>query len=160
MDTYKRNELFAGLAMLGAGVAYLLLTANLPRRSFVDAAFVPWILSGALCLLGVLQLLAWRKLPQQRAEPVEPAEAAESIDYPTVIKSIALVTLFTALLQIVGFVIMTTLYLYAQFIVLTPADQKVKHGLYAVIAVVSAGLIFVIFREGFDLLLPAGLLDF
>ncbi|WP_417695565.1 tripartite tricarboxylate transporter TctB family protein [Pseudomonas sp.] len=160
MDTYKRNELFAGLAMLGAGVAYLLLTANLPRRSFVDAAFVPWILSGALCLLGVLQLLAWRKLPRERAEPVEPAEAAESIDYPTVIKSIALVTLFTALLEVVGFGIMTTLYLYAQFVVLTPADQKVRHVLYALIAVVSAALIFVIFREGFDLMLPLGLLDF
>ncbi|CAN1606359.1 tripartite tricarboxylate transporter TctB family protein [Pseudomonas mediterranea] len=157
MDSYKRKELIAGLAMLGAGVAYLVLTLNLPRRSFVDAAFVPWVLAIALCLLGALQLWAWRKLPDQ---PAEPAEKAEPIDYPTVFKSLALVLLYTALLQPAGFIVMTVLYLYAQFIVLTPAEQKVKHLLYGFIAVVSSVLIFYIFRHGFDLLLPVGLLDF
>ena len=157
MDSYKRNELIAGLAMLGAGIAYLVLTLNLPRRGTVDAAFVPWVLAVALCLLGALQLWAWRKLPDTSAEP---AEKSEAIDYPTVIKSVALVLLYTALMEPVGFVITTVLYLYAQFIVLTPADEKVKHLRYALIAVVSAVLIFYIFRHGFDLLLPVGLLDF
>ncbi|MBC3382944.1 tripartite tricarboxylate transporter TctB family protein [Pseudomonas sp. SWRI12] len=157
MDSYKRNELIAGLAMLGAGIAYLVLTMNLPRRGTIDAAFVPWVLAVALCLLGALQLWVWRKLPDKSAEPVEKPEA---IDYPTVIKSMALVLLYTALMEPLGFVITTVLYLYAQFIVLTPADEKVKHLRYALIAVVSAVLIFYIFRHGFDLLLPVGLLDF
>ncbi|PBJ04082.1 Tripartite tricarboxylate transporter TctB family protein [Pseudomonas ogarae] len=157
MDSYKRNELIAGLAMLGAGIAYLILTMNLPRRGTVDAAFVPWVLAVALCLLGALQLWAWRKLPDKSAEP---AEKPEVIDYSTVIKSLALVLLYTALMEPVGFLVMTALYLYAQFIVLTPADEKVKHLRYALIAVVSAVLIFYIFRHGFDLLLPVGLLDF
>lgn len=157
MDSYKRNELIAGLAMLGAGIAYLVLTMNLPRRGTVDAAFVPWVLAVALCLLGALQLWVWRKLPDKSAEPLEKPEA---IDYPTVIKSMALVLLYTALMQPLGFVITTVLYLYAQFIVLTPADEKVKHLQYVLIAVVSAVLIFYIFRHGFDLLLPVGLLDF
>lgn len=157
MDSYKRNELLAGLAMFGAGVAYLVLTLNLPRRGLIDAAFVPLLLAIALCLLGALQLWAWRKLPDKSAEP---AEKTESIDYPTVFKSLALVLLFTALLETVGFVIVTVLYLYAQFIVLTPAEQKVKHLQYALIAVISSVLIFYIFRHGFDLLLPVGLLDF
>ncbi|WP_434626878.1 tripartite tricarboxylate transporter TctB family protein [Pseudomonas sp. Z1-29] len=157
MDSYKRNELIAGLAMLGAGIAYLILTMNLPRRGTVDAAFVPWVLAVALCLLGALQLWAWRKLPDKSAEP---SEKPEAIDYPTVIKSVALVLLYTALMQPVGFLITTALYLYAQFIVLTPADEKVKHLRYTLIAVVSAVLIFYIFRHGFDLLLPVGLLDF
>jgi putative tricarboxylic transport membrane protein len=157
MDSYKRNELIAGLAMLGAGVAYLILTMNLPRRGTVDAAFVPWVLAVALCLLGALQLWAWRKLPDKSAEP---SEKPEAIDYPTVIKSVALVLLYTALMQPVGFLITTALYLYAQFIVLTPADEKVKHLRYTLIAVVSAVLIFYIFRHGFDLLLPVGLLEF
>jgi len=157
MDSYKRNELIAGLAMLGAGIAYLVLTMNLPRRGTIDAAFVPWVLAVALCLLGALQLWVWRKLPDKSAEP---SEKPEAIDYPTVIKSMALVLLYTALMQPLGFVITTVLYLYAQFIVLTPADEKVKHLQYVLIAVVSAVLIFYIFRHGFDLLLPVGLLDF
>lgn len=157
MDSYKRNELIAGLAMLGAGVAYLVLTMNLPRRGSIDAAFVPWVLAVSLCLLGALQLWVWRKLPDKS---VEPAEKPEAIDYPTVFKTLALVLLYTALMEPVGFVITTVLYLYAQFIVLTPGEQKVKHLQYALIAVVSAVLIFYIFRHGFDLLLPVGLLDF
>lgn len=157
MDSYKRNELIAGLAMLGAGVAYLVLTMNLPRRGTIDAAFVPWVLAVSLCLLGALQLWMWRKLPDKRAEP---AEKPETIDYPTVFKTLALVLLYTALMEPVGFLITTALYLYVQFIVLTPAEQKVKHLRYALIAVVSAVLIFYIFRHGFDLLLPVGLLDF
>ena len=157
MDSYKRNELIAGLAMLGAGVAYLVLTMNLPRRGSIDAAFVPWVLAVSLCLLGALQLWVWRKLPDKS---VEPAEKPEAIDYPTVFKTLALVLLYTALMEPVGFVITTVLYLYAQFIVLTPGEQKVKHLQYALIAIVSAVLIFYIFRHGFDLLLPVGLLDF
>jgi len=157
MDSYKRNELIAGVAMLGAGVAYLVLTMNLPRRGTIDAAFVPWVLAVSLCLLGALQLWMWRKLPDKS---VEPAEKPEAIDYPTVFKTLALVLLYTALMEPVGFVITTVLYLYAQFIVLTPGEQKVKHLQYALIAVVSAVLIFYIFRHGFDLLLPVGLLDF
>lgn len=157
MDSYKRNELIAGVAMLGAGVAYLVMTLNLPRRGFVDAAFVPWVLAIALCLLGALQLVAWRKLPNKRAEP---EQAAEPIEYSTVIKSVALVLVYTALMEYVGFAIMTVLYLYVQFIVLTPADQKIKHLQYAFIAVVASVLIFYIFRHGFDLLLPVGLLNF
>ncbi|MFL6531842.1 MAG: tripartite tricarboxylate transporter TctB family protein [Pseudomonas sp.] len=157
MDSYKRNELIAGVAMLGAGAAYLVLTMNLPRRGSIDAAFVPWVLAVSLCLLGALQLWMWRKLPDKS---VEPAEKPEAIDYPTVFKTLALVLLYTALMEPVGFVITTVLYLYAQFIVLTPGEQKVKHLQYALIAVVSAVLIFYIFRHGFDLLLPVGLLDF
>jgi putative tricarboxylic transport membrane protein len=157
MDSYKRNELIAGLAMLGAGVAYLILTMNLPRRGTIDAAFVPWVLAVSLCLLGALQLWMWRKLPDKSAEL---AEKPEAIDYPTVFKTLALVLLYTALMEPVGFVVTTVLYLYAQFIVLTPGEQKVKHLQYALIAVVSAILIFYIFRHGFDLLLPVGLLDF
>ncbi|MGV8843459.1 MAG: tripartite tricarboxylate transporter TctB family protein [Pseudomonas sp.] len=157
MDTYKRNELLIGLAMLGAGLGYLFLTLGLPRRGFIDAAFVPCVLSGALCLLGALQLIAWKKLPNKSAQPTE---ETDPIDYPTVFKSLALVLLYIGLLETVGFPIITAVYLYAQFIVLTPSEQKVNHLLYVVIAVVSSSLIFITFRQGFDLLLPAGLMSF
>lgn len=157
MDTCKRNELLIGLAMLGAGLGYLFMTLQLPRRGFVDSAFVPYILSAVLCLLGVLQLLAWKKLPKPTAGA---AVEKESIDYLTVFKSFALVIVYVALLETVGFPIMTALYLYVQFLVLTPLDQKANHLLYAGIALVSSASIYFLFRESFDLLLPAGLLNF
>ena len=51
-------------------------------------------------------------------------------------------------------------YLYLQFLVLTPLEQRVSHGRYLLIAVGASVFIYVVFRHGFDLLLPAGLLEF
>ncbi len=164
MDTYKRKELLVGALMLGAGLFYLFLTINLPRKGFIDASTVPYVLSVGLCLLGALQLLIATKATQPPADPDADADAdADSSattppDYPTVFKTLGLIAVYVALLQKVGFPIMTVLYLYAQFIVITPREQKVNHITYIVIAVVTSALIFFTFRQGFDLMLPTGFL--
>lgn len=64
-----------------------------------------------------------------------------------------------ALLGPVGFPIITVVYLYLQFLVLTPVTHKPKHVTYLLIAVASSAVIFLLFREAFDLMLPAGLLN-
>jgi len=156
MATYKRKEMLIGALMLGAGLFYLFLTINLPRKGSIDASTVPYVLAAGLCLLGVLQLFLSRKAT---APVVEPDEPASTPDYATVCKTLGLVAVYVALLESVGFPIMTALYLYAQFIVLTPLEQKANHLLYAVIALASSALIFVTFRQGFDLMLPTGLLN-
>jgi putative tricarboxylic transport membrane protein len=164
MDTYKRKELLVGALMLGAGLFYLFLTINLPRKGFIDASTVPYVLSGGLCLLGALQLLTATKATQPPADPDADADAdadssaATPPDYPTVFKTLGLIAVYVALLQKVGFPIMTVLYLYAQFIVITPREQKVNHITYIVVAVVTSALIFFTFRQGFDLMLPTGFL--
>ena len=156
MATYKRKEMLIGALMLGAGLFYLFLTINLPRKGSIDASTVPYVLAAGLCLFGVLQLILSRKAT---APVVEPDEPANTPDYATVCKTLGLVAVYIALLESVGFPIMTALYLYAQFIVLTPLEQKANHLLYAVIALASSALIFVTFRQGFDLMLPTGLLN-
>ncbi|NKQ11284.1 tripartite tricarboxylate transporter TctB family protein [Pseudomonas sp. SST3] len=161
MDTYKRKELLVGALMLGAGLFYLFLTINLPRKGFIDASTVPYVLSVGLCLLGALQLLTATKATQLAADPDAENEPSEKKpDYPTVFKTLGLIAVYVALLQKVGFPIMTVLYLYAQFIVITPREQKINHLAYIVISVVASAVIFVTFRQGFDLMLPTGFLKF
>ena len=81
MDPAKKKEVVIGAAMLATGLIYLFLTANLPRKAFIDAAFVPYLLAAGLCLLGALQLIgAWRQAP--REDDAAPAEAGP--DYLTV----------------------------------------------------------------------------
>jgi putative tricarboxylic transport membrane protein len=159
MDTYKRKELLVGALMLGAGLFYLFLTINLPRKGFIDASTVPYVLSVGLCLLGVLQLLTATKATQPPVDPDADADpsAATPPDYSTVFKTLGLIAVYVALLQKVGFPIMTVLYLYAQFII-TPREQKINHITYIVIAVITSALIFFTFRQGFDLMLPTGFL--
>jgi putative tricarboxylic transport membrane protein len=158
MDTYKKKELVVGAVMLCAGLFYLFLTMNLPRKGAIDASTVPYVLAVGLCLLGFLQLLGARKAIRPETEPDDDTPKAAA-DYPTVLKTLALIAIYIALLETVGFLIMTVLYLYAQFIVVTPRDQKIKHLSYVIIAVIASIAIYFTFRHGFDLMLPAGFLD-
>ncbi|MBP7639720.1 MAG: tripartite tricarboxylate transporter TctB family protein [Thauera sp.] len=156
MDPAKKKEVVIGAAMLATGLIYLFLTANLPRKAFIDAAFVPYLLAAGMCILGVLQLLAaWGQAPREDA-----AAAEAGPDYLTVGKTLGLIVGYIAVLQWLGFPIATVAYLYLQFLVLTPHDHRVSHGRYLLIALCASVFIYVVFRHGFDLLLPAGLLDF
>ena len=162
MATSKKKELLIGVAMLGTGLGYLLMTTQLPRHDGIDAAFVPSLLSAMLCLLGFLQLLSVRGLSKAVAEgevEVE-GETPASSDIKTVVKTLALIVGYIALLNPVGFPIMTAIYLYLQFIVLTPLDHRVNHLVYALIALVTSAITYLLFREAFDLMLPSGLLPF
>lgn len=164
MDRTRSREVLVGIVMIAAGLFYLYLTMNLPRRAFVDAAFVPYVLAIGMCGLGVLQCLSLRRGAGADAGHVDASADADGeapagdVDYLTVIKTLALIVAYTALLDSVGFPIVTAVYLFLQFIVLTPQHQRVNYSLYAVIAIVSAAVIFATFRYGFDLLLPAGVL--
>ncbi|WP_303878424.1 tripartite tricarboxylate transporter TctB family protein [Stutzerimonas kunmingensis] len=164
MTTANKKELSIGVAMLGASIAYLVMAYRVPGHDGIDAATVPTLLAILLCLLGVLQTLSAfgsRARPAAESGADATEQTRTSVVEPlTVLKTLGLILLYVVLLGPVGFPIMTTLYLYLQFIVLTPVDHKVRHLPYAAIAVVTSIVIYLLFREAFDLLLPAGLLNF
>ncbi|WP_278421818.1 tripartite tricarboxylate transporter TctB family protein [Stutzerimonas kunmingensis] len=164
MTTANKKELTIGVAMLGASIAYLVMAYRVPGHDGIDAATVPTLLAILLCLLGALQTLSAignRARPAAESDADAPEQTSASVVEPlTVPKTLGLILIYVVLLGPVGFPIMTALYLYLQFIVLTPVNQKVRHLLYAAIAVVTSAVIYLLFREAFDLLLPAGLLNF
>ncbi|HBC01028.1 MAG TPA: tripartite tricarboxylate transporter TctB family protein [Pseudomonas sp.] len=164
MTTANKKELTIGVAMLGASIAYLVMAYRVPGHDGIDAATVPTLLAILLCLLGALQTLSAfgnrARLPAE-SDADAPEQTSTSVVEPlTVLKTLGLILIYVVLLGPVGFPIMTALYLYLQFIVLTPVDHKVRHLPYAAIAVVTSAVIYLLFREAFDLLLPAGLLNF
>jgi len=152
------------VAMLGASIAYLVMAYRVPGHDGIDAATVPTLLAILLCLLGALQTLSAignRARPAAQSDADAPEQTSASVVEPlTVLKTLGLILIYVVLLGPVGFPIMTALYLYLQFIVLTPVDHKVRHVPYAAIAAVTSAVIYLLFREAFDLLLPAGLLNF
>ncbi|MBE2293311.1 MAG: tripartite tricarboxylate transporter TctB family protein, partial [Phycisphaerales bacterium] len=44
MITIKMREYALGVIMLAAAIAYLWATSQVPRKQFIDAAFVPYVL--------------------------------------------------------------------------------------------------------------------
>ena len=165
MNSPNKKELIIGIAMLAASLAYLVMAQQLPGHAGIDAATVPKLLAGFLSLLGLMQVVSAFARPKAAAEPAGPVPteaeepATEIVEPKTVIKTLGLILGYMALLGPVGFPIMTVVYLYLQFLVLTPVNQKARHLTYLLIAVICSALIFLLFREPFDLLLPAGLLN-
>ncbi|MBS1230908.1 MAG: hypothetical protein H6R17_4185 [Proteobacteria bacterium] len=155
MSDIKKREFAVGVFFLVVGLGYLYMTSTLPRKQFIDAAFVPYVLSTIMCVLGVLQLRAASKLVV--GEPS--AKQAEQPDYSTVLKTLGLIVAYAALLEPVGFPIMTIVYLFTQFIVLTPADKKISYLTYGIISVITSAAVFTTFRYAFDMMLPVGLMN-
>ncbi|AXM03684.1 hypothetical protein DKG79_14145 [Escherichia fergusonii] len=59
---------------------------------------------------------------------------------------------------IFGFVISCAIYIFLQTLVLLPRKKKRNYPLFAVVAFVVSSSIFFLFRFGFDILLPAGVM--
>jgi putative tricarboxylic transport membrane protein len=163
MSRSRAKPAIVGACMLAAGLFYFYLVAGLPRRGTVDAAFVPYVLASMMIGLGLLQTIVSlragsRDIAGKNEVSELPGEAdpSDRPSYVTVIKTLLLIAGFTALLRPLGFPVAAALYLFLQFLVLTPADNKPRYGFYALLAVAAALIIFVSFRYGFDLILPAG----
>ncbi len=154
MGDAKKREFVLGIIMLVAGIVYLVLTSQLPRKQTIDASFVPYLLGSILCMLGVLQLKAARAFV-----PKDAKKAAANVDYPTVWKTVGLILGYIALMPPIGFPIMTAVYLVAQFTILTPAAKKPNFLVYTVIAVLTSAFVYLLFRYAFDMMLPVGFLD-
>ncbi len=158
MSDTKKRDFILGIIMLGLGLGYMYMASQLqlPKRQFtyVNAAFVPYVLSTIFCILGVFQLREARK-PDEAGGAKQESKA----DYATVVKTLGLIVAYAALLHPVGFPLMTVIYLFAQFIVLTPTDKKVSYPMYATIAVLTSAIVYATFRYAFDMILPTGLLS-
>lgn len=154
MSNIKTRELAVGVFILAVGLGYLYMTSCLPRKQFIDAAFFPYILAITMCLLGVFQVWEARRLSVDAS-----ARSEDKADYLTVAKTLGLITTYAVLLEPVGFPITTVVYLFVQFIVLTPTDKKINYPMYAVIAIMTSAIVYSTFRYAFDMLLPTGLLS-
>jgi putative tricarboxylic transport membrane protein len=154
MDFIKKRETAVGAFFLVVGIGYLYLTSTIPRKQFIDAAFIPYILASTMCLLGILQIREAYKLAAAKQSGKQ-----DTADYRTVWKTLGLIVAYAAFLEPVGFPLMTVVYLFAQFIVLTPSDKKISYPVYAAIAVTTSVVVYLTFRHAFDMILPVGLLS-
>jgi putative tricarboxylic transport membrane protein len=156
----KYNDLILGTVMLAFALIYFVMTMQIPRKAqAVDATFVPYILCFLLAGVGIFQTI--RGLGAARSydsSTYVAVRAEDAVDVQTVVKTVSLIILYVMLLNVGGFIIMSTLYLFFQFIVLTPDRLKKNYVMYGIIAALSSVIIFAIFRYGFELMLPAGIL--
>ena len=150
----RYSDLIFGLIMLAIAAGYLILTLQVPiSGGMFNGRFFPLIIDLILFLLTAFQFVAYFK-----NKGCELDESSGEKDGKTVLYTVALIVAYIALMQYIGFVLSTALYLFLQFIVMTPRDKKIGYVKYAVIAAVSSVAIYMIFRyTELNVMLPQGI---
>ncbi len=161
MNRYRRTILSAGI--LAVSLFYFLYALfcieSRHVRGVPDSAFIPSIVGGAMVLLSVVMTLDDFK--KDRAAAGTEERKAEKKENLNVLGTAVLLLVYISLIEPLGFLIASVLYLFVQFLYLTPSDKLKKpktYVVYGLIALVASGGIYFLFLNVFNLILPAGLL--
>ena len=163
---YKIN-MITGSVIFAFALAYFLLSwqiANFKGLGAppIDAKFVPRLWGVLLMILSLLVFIRglreYLKLKKEGSiQKSSVSVAAKLKDNWEVILTFLCLLIYILLLQPVGFIIMSALFIFAEAMILTPAGKR-KPLIAAVIAVVAAVLVDFAFVNLLHVLLPAGIL--
>lgn len=160
----RQPEILLGVGLVALGLFFAVETTEIrvaPIYAKVGPTVFPWIVAGALIVLGVLfALQAWRRgqhspspgpIPGQ-GYPATPA--APPTDWRALAMISAALLLQVLLLRSAGFIITAAIL----FMAVTYALGSRQYLRNAIVAVVLAVVIYVGFTRGLHLQLPAGVL--
>lgn len=157
-----KNDLFSGIVLGGFAIAYLIGAAmiKIPKMlsaSLLNASSVPKLWGVLLLILGIVLIV--RGLRVHRMRPARASDAAKGFwtDNRAVVEMFVVLLVYIALIQPVGFLISTFLFLFAEFNILTYKEDR-KLGFSVVFALVCAVGIYAMFKYGFKMPLPQGIL--
>ena len=154
----KYGDLAVGIAFLVLAVAMFVMAGALPPSLMggLGSDFMPKVLAMAMAVLAVIQIITGlRKMKleytlDQLKEEFKP-------EYWRVLVTILAFTVYVVVLSSVGFMISSVVYLIVQMTVLAPKEKR-NYLLFAVISVAVSVVVYYLFRNGLNVLLPAGLL--
>ncbi len=160
VDKYRDTISGTVMTLLAAGY----LAGSFQIRSYGDAAvdsrFFPQILGVMLLVLSITQLILGVKKLKAGTGTEETAEAAPAGEAPgrfnyKVILTLAVILAYIVLINRLGFVISSSLFLIAQTRIM--AERKTWRPLFTIlVSVVFSYVINRIFVDGFSLILPEG----
>lgn len=150
----KYSNLIFGVLMLLFAVGYLVLTLQVPvNGELFNGRFFPLIIDFVMFVLTAIQFVTYF-----RTKGREPDDAGDDQDGRTVLLTVGLIVVYIASMQYIGFVLSTFLYLFFQFIVMTPRDKKIGVAKYLLIALISSVGIYLVFRyTELNVMLPQGI---
>lgn len=149
---------------MGYAILVLILSLSIQKLdvSVVGSAFVPRLVAVGIFILSAK--LLWDGIQKSKQavavsadEKAKDGESKESANYASVLATIALMVIYVALIGPLGFLPSTILYLILQFMLFTDRSHW-KVPLYVVIAIVTSGTIYYVFRMVLHVMLPEGII--
>lgn len=150
----KQANIVISLCLIAFTGFYAVLITRLPDRNLphtLGAAFMPWVLAGALLLLSLLLLfnsLAIKEDPDRQKAKLPLKELSGILGF------VFLIVAYITLLYYLGFVI-ASIFFMAALIFLSGSRKSLEIVFFSVATTV---VIYLLFQKFFEVQLPAGTL--
>lgn len=161
------KDLLTGIVAAAFSAFYLMQTSGIKvfggATAGVTAQTVPRLWGVAMLVLSILlilrSILAMRKKSEQDEEE-SLGFLARLKERREVVCTFCLLILYAALMKLVGFIIMSILYVYLQVWVLTPPEKRTKrmHTIAGGLAVFFSVSLYFVFTKYLMVMLPPGIL--
>ncbi len=159
----KYREVVGGSVFFLFAATYFVMAFGIKQYNdgFLSSDFIPKIYGGVLMVLSILQVLfAVFNSKKGRAQE-EDQEPGLSLGQTLISVALTFVLLigYVSLLETVGFIIMSSIFIFLMTLMLYPADQRTVRRLLwvALIAVAFSSGVYFLFVKAFALTLPAGI---
>lgn len=164
----KYGDVYASIFLMVFAVIMYVATYSIQRLTIsqIGSEFVPrlvavgiFLCSAALLIKGIRSLKQQSTGGQTKQEEVDAQTKEENSSFRAfpVVATLVLLVFYIALIREIGFLIMTVIYLFLQFYVLAHKSKR-SFPLFLILSVVVSVTVYYVFRYGFHLMLPAGIL--
>ncbi|WP_340084308.1 tripartite tricarboxylate transporter TctB family protein [Siminovitchia sp. FSL H7-0308] len=165
MPESRLRDLLSSMSFLLLSIILYIASTNMKRISDVGVGpdFAPKIVAIGMFILSFILLLNVLKdvIKAKSNTTVEKNGKASSINfikkYKNALYTIILISLYVIAMPAAGFLVSTIVYLFAQFCLL--GERKNWHyPLFGTLSVTIAAAVYFLFKLGFELRLPSGIL--
>ena len=190
MDS-RRKDIYSSVFFIVLAVAYYFQTYNIRSYKSFDvtvltSASIPRVLAVILLVLSIIQIVSCLKVKERKENIIGNSEEGtlkkeetaeldiekelkiaqkneenEKYDIKDIIFTVIFLIVYLLMMDSLGFVISTFLYMVAQITLMTKrAERKKKILFFIVLSAISSFLIFYLFNDVLGMILPIGPIDF
>ena len=156
----KYGNLTVGAVFVALAIITYIMSTQLPPNLLggMGPEFMPQVLSGFMGVLGIIQCITGIKTMREYDPEQEKEEESEfKPEYMRVLATIIAFGVYVFAIKIVGFLVCSVIYLFVQMCILAPKEKR-NYVLFAVIALLVNVVVYFIFRNGLNVMLPTGFL--
>lgn len=156
----KYGDIVVGIFFMALSAVMMAMAAMLPKSKVMDVGpeFMPMCIGAVTFALAAILLVLSLKNHKLHIAQLDAASIADC-DHKRVLISTILILVYVFILQPVGFLLATLIYLPLQMLVLAPDSERGKKQVIQllIVDVLFTAAVFFLFRYGFKIVLPAGI---
>lgn len=163
MNIDKRREIIGGSVFFVFAATYFIMAFDIRQYNdgFLSSDFIPKVYGIILIILSVLQILfgMW-KHKKTDDEETNTSAIFDLGRLSSVVVTFILLLAYILLLRTIGFIIMSSLFVFTMTLMLYPRTERNIRRLckVVIVACLFSTLVYLLFVKGFALTLPAGIL--